>query len=388
MLVLHAGFVLTGVVSNLLGALLPLLSLRLSLSDTQAGYLFTAQFSGMLTGNMASGRMIARLGLRRTLVAGYVFMAAGVAALGLDGWVAAAASICLYGSGLGLTIPPTNLSVAESNPEKSAAALNVLNLAWGLGAVTCPSVVAIFAQRNELLLPQLMLLSALAAIALLLSQLADGAFAGQSKPAHQPGGDVATIWRSPTAILIGSLIFLYVGTENAIGGWVATYTQRATSAPVAAWAMAQSLFWATLLAGRGIAPLILRRLAGDKLVVASLAIAGCGAALLLGGMGLTGHWSGIALAGAGMAAVFPTTIAVYSQVFGARAARSVGLLFAIGGLGGASLPWLVGLVSSRAGSLRTGMFVPLLAILAMIALQALLIRFLSRRDQREPGESR
>src|SRR5256885_14980523 len=55
MALLHAGFVLTGVVNTMVGPLLPVLSARWALNDAHAGYLFTAQFSGSMLGVMGSG---------------------------------------------------------------------------------------------------------------------------------------------------------------------------------------------------------------------------------------------------------------------------------------------------------------------------------------------
>ncbi len=47
---IHAGFILTGMVTTLLGPILPTLSSKWSLDDLRAGYLFTAQFLGSIYG--------------------------------------------------------------------------------------------------------------------------------------------------------------------------------------------------------------------------------------------------------------------------------------------------------------------------------------------------
>ena len=380
--VLHPGFVLTGVVSNLLGALLPVFAARWDLSDRLAGSMFLVQYAGVLTGNAASHVLVGRIGLVRALAAGYFVMAAGVAGLGMGGWVMADAFIFSYGLALGLTIPPTNLLIAEINPERSAAALNLLNTAWCIGAVICSPVAAIFSQLGILPVPQIALVGGLVAIALyLLNSAGDAPTTVRSVSEAQGGAE--SVWGDPIAIVIGSIIFLYVGAETALGGWVAMYTKRATSASPAMWALAQSAFWATLMGGRFLAPTLLKRVNPEKLVLAGLCLAGGGVALLPAHAGLIGHWGAIALAGGGLAVVFPTTIAIYSQVFGARASRSVGFIFALGGIGGASLPWLVGLASSQSGSLRFGLLVPLSAVALMIILQLRLANLLGS-DQVRP----
>jgi fucose permease len=49
-------------------------------------------------------------------------------------------------------------------------------------------------------------------------------------------------------------------------------------------------------------------------------------------------------------------------------------MFNLAGLGGATLPWLVGFTSTRANSLRIGLLVPLLGAIAMLILNFLLAR--------------
>src|SRR5207253_10606478 len=73
-MLVHAAFVLTGVMTTLLGPMLPILSARWTLSDSQAGYLFTAQFATSILGVAISSLMVHRYGYRLTLVFGLCFM--------------------------------------------------------------------------------------------------------------------------------------------------------------------------------------------------------------------------------------------------------------------------------------------------------------------------
>src|ERR1022692_3852421 len=75
---LHAGFVVTGIVTTLIGPLLPVLISRWSLSDQRAGLFFTAQFCGSMAGVASIGWLIKR-GYRHTFVCGFSLVAAGVA---------------------------------------------------------------------------------------------------------------------------------------------------------------------------------------------------------------------------------------------------------------------------------------------------------------------
>src|SRR5579864_1279796 len=79
--VAHAAFIPTGIVTVLLGPVLPLLSARWSLSDAQAGEFFTAEFLASTLGVVLSGALVPRLGYKSVIVLGLIFMAAGVGVL-------------------------------------------------------------------------------------------------------------------------------------------------------------------------------------------------------------------------------------------------------------------------------------------------------------------
>ena len=82
----HADFIVTGVVMTMLGPMLPMFSARWLLNDAQAGYLFVAQFATSMLGMLLSGFLVERLGYRRTLRIGLVLMAAGMAMLVRANW--------------------------------------------------------------------------------------------------------------------------------------------------------------------------------------------------------------------------------------------------------------------------------------------------------------
>jgi MFS family permease len=74
---------------------------------------------------------------------------------------------------------------------------------------------------------------------------------------------------------------------------------------------------------------------------------------------------GASLAGLGLASVFPINVSLLSHWFGETATRVSGTIFSIGNLGGAVIPWLVGLISTHLG-LRFGFVVPLLGSMGML----------------------
>jgi fucose permease len=396
----HAGFLLIGAVNTLLGPMLPLLEVRWRMGDAQAGRLFIAQFIGGMFGSALSSPLIRRLTFLPLLAVGFGLMSAAIAILAVSNWEAGLMAIFGSGLALGLTIPTTNLLTAAVYPERRAAALNVLNLLWGLGAVINPLFITLLARDGRLSWPLLSLAALLALLALALARchlesrlefrlqpvffdygsqkLAQAGALDScaclnnfSKTEHKPSSIHA--WLSSYAMLIGALIFIYSGTEAATGGWIASYAQRLSAATPRGWALAQSLFWGGLLVGRATAPVFLGAVSGEKLVLLGLLIASGGVSLILAGDGLSLISAGAALSGFGLAPVFPTTLASFTHYFGTRASQLAGFLFVLASLGGAVIPWIVGVVSARYGELRFGLLLPLCCLIVMIVLQLALI---------------
>lgn len=374
--------------------MLPILSARWALNDAQAGHLFTAQFAGSMAGVALSGWLVQRYGYRSAIVAGLGTMAAGVALLAQSSLAATTtatatttaavgnsmlgiAAVAGYGIGLGLAIPASNLLIAEMHPDRRAAALNWLNFSWGAGAAACPFAVAALAPARHT--SWLLFGSAAASILIggaLLSPslvLANAKLLPNADRSSSASPPASSPWRDRYVLLMGCLFFLYVGTENSIGGWIASYAQRIQSLPGTLWAAAPALFWGGLLAGRALAPSLLRGIHEKTLAQLGLLLALCGVGTLLAAHNFAAHSMeilllGVAISGLGLAPVFPINISLVSLHFRENAPRVSGLMFALAGLGGAILPGLVGTISSRYGSLQTGLVLPLLGALLMLLL--------------------
>ncbi len=357
-LLLNSGFVLTGMVTTLLGPMLPVYKLRWSLTDTQAGYFFVAQFLATTLVTVASTAIIARTGSRRTLTAGYATMALGIAILVFPQFVTALLGTVIYGLGLGLAVPATNLFVAARQRETgNAAALNVVNFFWGMGAVTLPAVIS---ATGPQLIPHL--LSALAAL-LFLAAMGMGKFFPKPVRNPPPESPAPAGARSHlrAAAALGTAFFLYVGAENAVGGWIASYARQYMPAG-SRWALTTALFWAGLLTIRAAAPILLRVLREKTLAHSGIVVAGLGIALVLSVPSVVGISAGAFITGLGMGPIFPSMVILVADLLGKNVARHGGAIFAAGGLGGAALPLLVGEVSTHFGALHFGMWVPLGAL--------------------------
>lgn len=361
-------FIPTGVVNVLLGPLLPVLSTRWSLNDAQAGELFTAQFLGSTFGVLCSGMLVPRFGYRAVLALGLILMAIGVSTVPLGVWPIGIAAISLYGMGFGLTIPAANLLVADANPARKAAALNLLNFAWSIGAVACPFLVGHFmriARTSQFLYA---LGVAILLVAVLLAAAPYPKPVVPSQDAGRPRQPTFRLLLTPSAIALGALFFVYVGTENAVGGWLASYAKRLAVSPSSNWITTPSYFYGTLLLGRLLIPLLLRALHELKTARIGIAVALLGVVFLLASRSVLAARFSAAGIGIGLAGIYPITVAQLSNTLGAAANRLGSVMFALAGLGAACVPWMVGALSTELSSLKLGLTVPLAGCVIMLAL--------------------
>src|SRR5215469_10355136 len=359
---LHVDFALTGIVMTFLGPMLPSLSVRWSLSDVQSGSLIFAEFFSAMFGMLISSRLVERIRYRLTLILGLLLMSTGMILLGLGQWLMGMAAICIFGAGYGITTPAGNLRTAETNPRNSASALNVINAVWGLGAMTSPFLVALALRAHR---PDWFFFGTAAALLVLMSLLALSRFVPDT-PAAVEANVPDNIWTIRILPLICAVFFVYVGVETCFGNWVAMYARRLSPQNHGLDIITPSFFWGALLAGRSLAPIILRFYRETTVALMGLVLA------LVGGIGLVSAHElklieiGSVFAGLGLASIYPISVSLLRRWLGEATRRASGAVFSSGNVGGAVLPWMLGAVSTYSGSLRLGFLVPLLGVLLLL----------------------
>jgi MFS transporter, FHS family, glucose/mannose:H+ symporter len=364
----YAAFVPIGIVTVLLGPLLPTLSTRWSLDYLQAGALFPMQYWASTVAVGLSGTLVSRFGFRFAMKAGLVLMGACVALLLSGSRLQGMIWIAGYGAGLGLAIPAANLLVAKVNPERRSSALNTLNFCWGIGAVACPFLVAAAAKNHRVSL-FLVLTAALSLLVTIgIAAMPSSIVEPDMKSDATRKTKTVIDWKRPIFFILAAMFFVYVGVENGFGGWVASYAKSLGSLTTAMAAMTPSFFYASLTLGRWVAPLLLRRIHDVKLAQAGVLAACGGMAGLLLSHSLVAVALSALLAGLGLSSVYPITISLLSREYGDAASRVGSVMFTMANLGGGCLPWLVGALSTRVGALKAGLAVPLVGGLALYLL--------------------
>jgi MFS transporter, FHS family, glucose/mannose:H+ symporter len=377
---LFAGFVVTGFVTTVLGPVLPWLTARWSLSDAAAGALFTIQFTGSVVAGALSGLIVARLGSNATLTTGYGLMAAGLAGLALGDRVTGTLAIAVAGIGLGLVVPTTNLMVARLAPERAAASLGGLNFCWGVGAATWPMIVARCSPVPGVGVALLLVSSVLLAVG---ASLAKARF-----PLHvlgQPAGSAPGTWSWWRLTIFGLSIAIYSGVESAFGGWIAEYTRRlSVDASAMRWETAASAFWGGLAGGRGLVAVGLARRFEHAAIFSGLVLVGAAIALLLVVSGPSPVFAVAVACGLGLAPSFPVTMAALSREMPPRVAQP---MIALGSVGAATVPWLVGAISSHTGSLSSGLSALLVLLAVLVGLHILRVMEVARQTKHSADRS-
>jgi MFS transporter, FHS family, glucose/mannose:H+ symporter len=351
---LHLGFALTGVGTVLLGSILPRLSAQWHLRDKDAGLLLLVQFA-----LSASGALLVRRNFWKTLACGYGLMSGGAIAIFLLQQRSLPA-FGVYGLGLGLAMTSTSMLTSRRYPKRMGAALALLNFSWSAGSVACPLLAAQFL-RHAAGSTAFVLVGLLALPFAFLPLLAERDELHASAVA---GPAPAGMKEATTIAYFAFLAFLYVGVEATVGNWMSTYASRTTAWTFAGSTLAVAVFWAALLLGRALTPVMLTRMPELRLFRVSVLATIAGVLVLLSAHSPLTILLGAAVTGLSLAPLFPLTLALFLAEIGGS--NNAGWVFGLAGVGGAVLSWLTGIVSNDTGSLRIGLLVPGSAALLML----------------------
>lgn len=349
-----------GIVTVMLGPLLPALIARWHIQDAQAGTLFTASFAGQLI-----GACVATRNLRLSLLCGAAFSAIGTATLAWTSFSAAHLALFVVGLGIGLGLTAGNVVAGTSTPHRTRA-LALFNVSWSLGAIACPALVHLCGPLRTRLF--FLITALLVTLGGLLAATLPRAFTAPAQSSKRSSAkDLRPFPLSLVSLLFFALsMLLYIGNENALAGWLPSFAVR--NSPVFQASTVALLYWLSefvirlLLAGplQSISEAVLYR--GCLLVLLSTQVV----------LVLTPHPSfalillATLISGAAIGPLYPLIVAFLLARTGNH--PGVGPIFASSSLGGATLPWLTGLVSTYFGGLRSGLAVPALALLLMLLL--------------------
>ena len=363
-----AGMFLFGIAAALLGATLPLLSERLQIGLGRVGTLFLVMNACMLASSLVLGALQDRFGMKPPLVAGPLVVGAALLVVaGAHSYAQLLLAVALLGVGGSALNGASNALVADlhEDPAAKSAALNLVGLFFGFGALFIPFAIGLLLRAAGL---SGILMGGAALCGLVAVANALPAY----PPAKQAGGlslaESARLVRDPLVLLLGFLLFFESGNEFIIGGYTTTLLTSEIGMSVGAASYALAGYWAALMLtrawlGRGRSPLT-----GPRLVLASAALSALATALLVTASAVPVAVAMVVALGAALAAIFPAVLGVAGARFPAHSGTVFGLLFTMALAGGMTLPWATGQLAAAWG-LRTALGLVALQFVAVFVLQ-------------------
>lgn len=363
-------FVALGGITATIGPALPDLAANTGSGLAAVGGVITALFVGSLFSLLIAGPLNDRIGQRPVLLVGVALLALGTFGIAASHWLPLMLLCALVaGLGHGAIDVSTNVLVAEVFAARSAAALNLLNVFFGLGAVAGPALASLTLLVWGSALPALWAAAGLMLLlAPLIPWLADvpraAAVAGAARRTTH-----ASPLRSPLLWALGVLVLIYVGIESGVSGWTTIYLTRTTALDVATAALVTSGFWLALTGGRLVGAIIGARMTPNTLLLIML-VGGLAGGVLLAAS--TGHTSltiaAVLLLGFCLGPIFPTALAITTASFRQAPGTAASVVVALGSLGGSLLPWLQGVLLERVSPAASVLLVAA-GTLAMLGLQ-------------------
>ncbi len=360
-------FIAAGIATVMLGPILPALIQRWHIQDAQAGTLFTASFVGQFCGAWFATR-----NLRASIVFGSAITAAGCVAMAWVSFELAHLALFCVGLGLGAGLTAGNVISGTAIPSARARLIAMVNVTWGIGAIACPVLVHLSSAGGiqHFFFATAASLSAASLISIAIPHPLRPQVEAFPHHASQPNPPQPHMPLPPLLLFVfGAAAFLYVGIENSLGGWLPSYAVRINPALHAA--SIALYFWIAELIGRIVVTILMARLSEAALYRLCLALLLANLLLICAAARISsaGIITLTVLSALSLAPLYPLIVSFLLARTGNDA--RLGPLFATASFGGATVPWLTGIVSTQFRSLRTGLIVPAASAVILLLLTSL-----------------
>lgn len=367
-------FIAIGIAEGGLGVLLPSILATYNLTPATVTLLFLSQVSGYIVAALTSSLLSSRIGLARMLLVASITLTSALVIYALTAhWSVMVASGTLLGLGIGLIDAGINTYIA--NKQRNANLIGILHAFYGVGALLGPAIATTLLALG---LDWRFIYLVFAGVVGLM--VAGTLWAVMQKykpmtvrvtaPGTDAGENLRLAFRTPTVLVAGLLLLVYVGTEACVGNWAySVHVSRGTPELVAGYSV--SAYWLGLTIGRLSMGRMVEYLGAVRTVDFSLALLTSG---LIAWWLLPDQLLSLPLIGFALAAIFPATIWLMPQRVPATVVpAAIGFMTSVASLGAATIPTVVGLCAARAGlESIPALMVPLAAL--MVVLHRWLVR--------------
>ena len=329
-----------------LGSVMPDIKATFLLDDIGVGSIFSILPFGILTGSLLFGPIADRFGFRIMLSVSCLLMGAGMLSLAYtDSFTLLRFGVLLFGIGGGAVNGGTSAIVSDIS-EKKAAALSLLGVFFGLGALLFP---LIFASSkgvisNDRIILTLAILCFGVGVAIL--------FAGFPKAKQHAGfpiGEATGLMKQKLLLLIALFLFCQSSFEGLVNNWTTLYLTTHFTFTISQALYALSALMIGMTITRLITATALASVAPKNIMYASLVLLFTGVVLLQNGSVIMMSAAGLFLIGAGLAGGFPIMLSLVGRTFAALSATAFSIVLVIALFGNMLVNYLMGIVADKFG---------------------------------------
>jgi fucose permease len=375
-------FLAFGMFNAAIGPVLGELAARTGSTLAAVGAVLTFLFLGSLVTQLIAGPLTDRYGLRPLLLVSLLLVVFCLPGVTLSRSLPLMLALVFFtGMGQGGLDLGANLVVSSAYPRNSTSMLNLLHFFFGLGAILGPAAVGLaLATLGSGLIVHWFAAAVFLILAVIVFKLRETPpnLAGATQPVMVQAAKGKNIYRSPYLWLICFLILVYVGVEYGSGSWISTFMGATTGMVEKNGALVTSAYWAALTVGRLAGAAAGGRLGHTRLLLLAILGSLIGSILFVFGIeNVAFSICAIILLGFAFGTIYPTSVAVTVSAFPADQGKAVGLLAAMGSIGGLSLPWLAGVLLENTSPLAYCLFLIVGCALMLI----LFLSFLSHQKR-------
>ena len=365
-----AGFLLSGFVMALVGAILPVWGYhRDPPAFVAIGNYFLSLAAGLAASPAAAWWLLGRRGLSFLLVFSCLLCCVALAYLALVSPPASEwwrmAGLVVLGLGGGLLNVALFHAISHSYSRDPARTINHGGIWYGVGCLL--ATLLVIATFYAYAPPGIVLLMA----------LVPGIFAGvyarigipsvESSTPHATFRQALDDFRNVGAVLFALLLFFQFANEWSLAGWLPLFLiRRVGLSPIAALCLL-ALYWLFLIAGRLLAPTVLSRVHHGWLLGSSVVAALLGCVLLFFTNNPFGATSGVLLIGSGYASIYPLVAEAIDGRFPHYHPGFFNGIFSLAMLGGLLAPAILGYLAAVRG-IGVVVVVPLLGTCLVLVL--------------------
>ncbi len=350
LVLLHSNAFLWALLSSLLGPVLALIIKEFNLSYTEGGGLFSASSAGFMGGSLVGGMLVDHLDKQRLLVTNLLilFLMFGGIALVPD-YKMLLVMITAGGLAGGLLITMINGTIGYLYSEKRAAAINLLNVSFGLGAVFAPiyasSILIIGSGWRSVYAFATILIGMILLLSLLTVQ---------PKKADIEKGNLTKmsyflLLKEPQLVFYIMSVLLSSGIEWGFAYWCITYMTKVVGVSFPIATNTASLFSAGMLFGRLIMSRVL--VSFSPLQVLKAITSGALVMIIFVTLktSLTVVAPGVAVFGLFLSGISPTLIGLMMDRHPEQSGLVSGLLMLVSGFGGILASGVIGFTADTVG---------------------------------------